>query len=187
MKRAYDDRVPATVRPGYVHWPGVLGLVVAAWQVVAGASVEGTAITVAAAASCYLAAAAVGRRWAAWAGVVAASAVVVLSELAGAPWWVGLLGYATVLVAVGLARPATRRASAEQGLALAGFGGLAVITLSGESPIWPAVAGLTLASHALWDLRHWRRDDVVPRSMAEFCILLDVPLGGAAILVALAG
>jgi hypothetical protein len=119
--------------------------------------------------------------------VIAASAVVMLSELAGAPWWVGLLGYATVLVAVGLARPATRRASAEQGLALAGFGGLAVITLAGESPIWLAVAGLALASHAVWDLRHWRRDDVVPRSMAEFCILLDVPLGTAAILVALAG
>jgi len=166
------------------HWPGLLGLGVAASQIIAGTSLEGTAITVAAAASCYLAAAVLGRPWIAWAGIIVSSAVVILTETAGLPWWAGLAGYCALLAGAGLARPAGRRAVSEQGLAMLAFGGLAVIALFISPRLGLALAGLTLASHALWDLRHWRRNDVVPRSMAEFCFLLDVPTGAAALFFA---
>lgn len=174
-------------RPLWQHWPSLLGLAVATSQVIAGTTTEGTAITVAAAASCYLAAAALGRRWIAWAGIISSSAVVVASEGAGLPWWVGLTGYAVLLLVLGLAGSAGARTLSEQSLAMLGFGGLAVLALLISPRLGLALAGLVLASHALWDYRHWRRNDVVPRSMAEFCFLLDVPLGATALLLALTG
>lgn len=154
-------------------------------QIIAGTSTEGTAITVAAAASCYLAAAALGRPWVAWAGIITSSVVVVLTEMSGLPWWAGLTCYAALLLVIGLARPAAARVLSEQSVAMLGFGGLALLALFISPRLGLALAGLVLASHALWDYRHWRRNDVVPRSMAEFCFLLDVPLGVAALVLAL--
>jgi hypothetical protein len=40
-------------------------------------------------------------------------------------------------------------------------------------------------AHAVWDAVHLRRGVVVPRSLAEACIFLDVPLGIAVIALAL--
>jgi hypothetical protein len=37
----------------------------------------------------------------------------------------------------------------------------------------------------VWDFVHYRRDKVVPRSLSEFCMLLDLPLGTAAVLLAI--
>lgn len=174
-------------RATWAYWPSVAGLVVAGWQILVGVNTEGTAITVAAAASCYLAAAALGRRWVAWLGIATSSVIVVVTELAGLPWWWGLSAYVGVLVVVGLVRSSPGRMLSEQSLAMLGFGALAVIALAIAPRAGLAVAGLVLVAHALWDYRHWRRDDVVARSMAEFCIFLDVPLGAAALVVAVAG
>ena len=49
------------------------------------------------------------------------------------------------------------------------------------------LAGVALAGHAGWDLVHYRRNAVVDRSLAEFCMLLDVPLGLALVVLALTG
>ena len=176
---------PAGTRHSWRYLPALVGLAVAVSQILTGVDTEGVAITVTAAASCYLAAAALGRPWVAWAGILVSSLAVVLSELAGIPWWVGLAGYAVVLVGVGLRGPTPRRVLADQSLALLGFGGLAVAAVLISPQLGLALAGLTLVSHALWDYRHWRRDDVVSRGLAEFCFLLDVPLGAAAVALAL--
>jgi hypothetical protein len=42
-------------------------------------------------------------------------------------------------------------------------------------------------AHAIWDVIYYRRNAVVPRSLAEACIFFDVPLGVAIIVLALAG
>jgi hypothetical protein len=52
------------------------------------------------------------------------------------------------------------------------------------------VAGLLLTAsaliaHGVWDVIHYRRDAVVPRSLAEFCVWLDVPLGVGALVLAM--
>jgi len=45
----------------------------------------------------------------------------------------------------------------------------------------------TLIAHGIWDVLHYRRNAVVQRSLAEFCVLLDVPLGvGVLVLAAVA-
>lgn len=169
------------------HWPAALGLAAAAFQIVTGVAADAVAITLAVAASCYLAAAALGLPWVAWAGVLAGSVVVTVSEVAGIPWWLGLAAFAAALVLVGLLRRTPARPLTAQGMAMLGFGGVAVAAVLISPRLGLALAGVALASHAAWDYVHWRRNVVVPRSLAEFCMVLDVLFGAAAIALATSG
>ena len=63
--------------------------------------------------------------------------------------------------------------------------GLVALTLG---PVVGAVlASLVLIAHAAWDVIHYRRNAVVPRSLAEACIFFDVPLGVAVIVLVFTG
>ncbi|MET8986978.1 hypothetical protein ABZW49_16155 [Nonomuraea wenchangensis] len=159
------------------RWPTALGLAVAIFSLVTGSNQESLAITVSVAATCYLAAAALGAPWTVWPAALGVSLVVVVSELIGIAWWAGLGGTAVVLVVVGLALRVSRSALLAQALALVGFGGAAVIAVFVTPQVGVVVAGLALASHAIWDVIHLRRKLVVAPSLAEACIFLDVPLG----------
>ncbi|MHA6626581.1 hypothetical protein ACU61A_14180 [Pseudonocardia sichuanensis] len=167
------------------YWPAALGLAAATFQIVTGVNADAVAITVAVAASCYLAAAAFGLPWVAWPCILAGSAVVTLSEIAGIPWWVGLGSFAAVLVVVGLVRRSPGPVLTAQGLAMLGFGGVAVAGVLVSPRLGLLLAGVALAGHAVWDYRQWRADEVVPRSLAECCLALDIPFGVAAIVLAL--
>ncbi len=145
------------------------------------------AITVCVAALCYLGAAALGRPWVAWAGIVGASLVVVASELVALVWWAGIGIAALALVVAGRLGRASRPALTAQTAAVLVFGGLAVTALFLAPRLGLVLAGVVLASHAGWDAVHYRRDQVVPRSLAEFCMLLDVPLGVGFIVLAVLG
>ncbi|RSM56736.1 hypothetical protein DMB66_33370 [Actinoplanes sp. ATCC 53533] len=166
------------------RWPSALGLAAAAGQLATGGNRDSVAIVVGVATLCYLGAAALRRRWVAWAGVAGGSLVVAASELAGLAWWVGLGGVALVLIVAGLLGRAPRPALTAQTAALLGYGGLAVAALYFAPRAGLVLAGVVLAGHAGWDLIHYRRDQVVPRSLAEFCMLLDLPLGVGAIVIA---
>ncbi|WP_173082530.1 hypothetical protein [Phytohabitans rumicis] len=173
------------MRQAVLHrWPSALGLAAAAFQLATGADRDSVAIVIAVATLCYLGAAALDRPWIAWAGVLGASVVVTVCELAGLPWWAGLGLTALALLGAGLAGGAPRPALTAQTLALAGYGGLAMTALVVAPRAGLALAGVTLAAHAAWDVVHYRRNTVVPRSLAEFCVLLDVPLGIGAIVLA---
>jgi hypothetical protein len=89
-----------------------------------------------------------------------------------------------MLVAVGL-RLGSRPALAAQTAALVVHGGVAVSALALDPRAGAVVAGSVLAAHAVWDAVHLRRGVVVPRSLAEACIFLDVPLGIAIMTLAL--
>ncbi|MEV5561104.1 hypothetical protein AB0L44_46345 [Nonomuraea wenchangensis] len=159
------------------RWPTALGLAVAILSLVTGSNQESLAITLAVAATCYLAAAALGEPWTVWPAALGVSLVVVASKLLGMAWWAGLGGTAVVLVGVGLALRVSRSALLAQALALVGFGGAAVVAVFSTPQAGVVVAGLALASHAIWDVIHLRRKLVVAPSLAEACIFLDVPLG----------
>lgn len=179
--RIWDDRCcgadPARLgRWLRQRWPSAMGLGVAVLLLATGAASRDTlVIGVTAAAFCYFAAAALGRPWVAWVSIVGASLAVVASEAAGLVWWGGLGMLALALVVIGLLSGALP--TLMQGAALAGYGTLAVGALAMEPRAGLVLAGLALASHAVWDAIHYRRNEVVPQSMAEACLLLDVPLG----------
>lgn len=176
-----------TARAVLSRWPAALGLGVAVLLLATGVGDRTTlAIGVSAAALCYLAAAALGRRWVAWASILGASLVVVASEVLGIAWWAGIGIAALALLAIGAARGATRP-TLPQALALLGFGAVAVTALAIDPEVGLVVAGLALAAHGVWDVVHHRRDEVVPRSMAEACLFLDVPLGLGCIALGLLG
>jgi hypothetical protein len=137
--------------------------------------------------ACYLGAAAFGVRWVAWAAVPIGSALVVAGALIGTEPWLVLGGVSVVLVIVGLVLGASRTALATQSLAMVGYGGAGLLAL-GLGPIAGAVlASLVLMAHAIWDVIHYRRNAVVPRSLAEACMFFDVPLGLAVIVLVLTG
>ncbi|WP_423462619.1 hypothetical protein ACO229_20495 [Promicromonospora sp. MS192] len=152
----------------------------AGWQ---DAVAEDPATAVGVAALCYLAAAVTGVRWTAWLVALLASAIPVASELLDTPRWIAFTLVGVVLTGIGLARG--RRATWVQAAAMAGFFGAATAALFLEPRSGLALAGLALAAHAVWDVLHYRRDVVVNRSLALWCIGLDLTLGGICVALAL--
>ena len=118
-----------------------------------------------------------------WAGL--GTLLVVGAELLDVPRWIALGAVAVGFAAYGLVR--RPRITAPQAIALVGYFGAAVIALAIEPRVGLALAGLALAAHAVWDVIHYRRDIVVNRSLALWCIGLDLLLGGASVVVAIAG
>ena len=68
-----------------------------------------------------------------------------------------------------------------------GYGGAAVLGLAFSPVVGAVLASLALIENAAWDVFHYRKNAVVPRSLAEFCMFFDIPLGVAVIVLVLAG
>jgi hypothetical protein len=169
------------------RWPSALGLTLAVLQLAMNPDTETVGTVIAVAVLCYLGAAALDRRWVAWAGCAVFPAVVIGSQLAGLAWWVTVGVVALVLVVAGLVLGVPRWPLTAQTAALVGYGGVAVAALFLAPRIGLVLAGLALVGHGVWDVFHYRRNKVVHRSLAEFCVLLDVPLGVGAIVLAVIG
>ncbi|MFI5890029.1 hypothetical protein ACIA5D_07895 [Actinoplanes sp. NPDC051513] len=169
------------------RWPAALGLAAAAGQLALGPDTDTVTTVIAVAVLCYLGAAALNRRWVGWAGCLVFPAIVVAADLAGLTWWVIGALVALALVVLGLLLRSPRRALTAETAGLLGYGAVAVLALSLSPRTGLAVAGVALCAHAVWDVVHYRRDVVVNRSLAEFCVLLDVPLGIAAVILAITG
>ena len=186
MSASQSTATPVPTRrssPIWRHWPAVIGLLGAAFAAIAGANRETVVISLLVALLCYLAAAALGVKWVAWAAIPVASALVVAGALIGIEPWFVLGGVAIALVIVGLVARASRTALAAQSLALVAYGGIALIGLALSPAVGAVLASLTLMAHAVWDVIHYRRNAVVSRSLAEACIAFDVLLGLAAIVL----
>jgi hypothetical protein len=168
------------------RWPIALGLFAAALAVMTGGDQDTVITALLVALACYLAAAALDRPWVAWAAVPVASVAVTAGQFVDIDPWFVIGGASVVLIVVGLLRRASQPALTAQSLAMLGYGGAAVLALA-FSPVAGAVlASLALIAHAVWDVVHYRRNAVVPRSLAEFCMYFDIPLGVAVIVLVLA-
>ncbi|MFD6179592.1 MULTISPECIES: hypothetical protein [unclassified Isoptericola] len=145
------------------------------------AAVPATAVGVAAV--CYLAAAATGRRWAGWAMVPVASVLPFL-EYAGVPRWAsfGVVGLALLVYGLARRRPTTLA----QGFAMVAYYGVAVAAVAMPPRVGLVVAALALAAHVAWDLVHYRRDVVVHRSLAVWCVGLDLTVAALCVTFAVA-
>jgi hypothetical protein len=166
------------------HWPAAVGLLGAALAALS-PDRETVIIGLLVALACYLAAAAFGVRWVAWAAIPIASALVFAGALIGIAPWLLLGAVSVVLVIAGLVLGTSRTALAAQSLAMVGYGGAGLLTLALGPVAGTVLASLVLMAHAIWDVIHYRRNAVVPRSLAEACIFFDVPLGLVVIVLVL--
>jgi hypothetical protein len=190
MSASGSTIAPAPVRTRstlWRHWPVAVGLLAAAFVATSSPDRLTIVITLLVALTCYLAAAALGVRWVAWATIPAASVLLVVGGLADIEPWFVLGGVSVVLVVIGLLRRASRTALAAQSVALVAYGGIALAALTLGPVAGAVLASVALMAHAVWDVIHYRSNTVVPRSLAEACMFLDVPLGLAVVVIALAG
>jgi hypothetical protein len=137
----------------------------------------------------YVGAAALNRRRAAWELFVAGCAILTAGRLLDSSIGASVvfLVSALVFVMLGVVRGHMRNDGGLplQTIGMLGFSAIGLLAL----PVNPTLGGYLVAAaligHAVWDAVHFRRNQVVTRSYAEFCAVLDVLLGGA-ILVLLA-
>jgi uncharacterized membrane protein len=130
----------------------------------------------------YLGAAALNRRWSAWAvllaGLPLAFFIPSTSEVVPS---VVLLVAALVFLALGVARGLLRKPGglALQTAGMLAFGSTALVALYVDPNFGGKLVAIALIGHAAWDAYHLLRNRVVPRSYAEFCIFVDLLLGAA--------
>jgi hypothetical protein len=160
------------------------GLIVLGVGEVSRASAMAPATTTGVAALCYLAAAVTGVRWMAWVAVPVVSALVFAAEFVPVPWWLIMALAGVLLTVVGIV--GARTATWAQAAAMIGYFGPAVVAVQLAPTAGLMVAGLVIAAHAGWDVVHYRRDIVVSRSLALWCIGLDLTVGAICVTTALA-
>jgi hypothetical protein len=182
-----EDRKSSLWRNVLRHWPSALGLAVAVMQLTAGVDIQEVSTVLFVATLCYLGAAAFERRWLAWVGIPLGLLIAKISELVGWEWWVAVAIAAPLLALAGILTGTPLRDISIQAFQVIAYGVLAVTALYLGPRVGLGLAGVALAAHAIWDVIHYRRNQVVARSLAEFCMWLDVPLGIGAVLLAITG
>lgn len=166
------------------RWPAALGLALGVSQLATDDphSISGVLLPLLLPVTGYVVIAALVRpRWS-WTVIGLIVALLLGSRLLSTGSTVELAGLVAIIVAaavVGFVRGtwARRDLYSWQPYAAVGF---AVICL-GALWLSPDAGRVLLASgligHALWDLVHWRRDEVVSRTLSEWCAALDFTLG----------
>ncbi len=162
------------------RWPTVLGIAVAG---IAGFDVDSAlefATLVIVMALVYLGAAVLDRRWSAWVLLPGGFAVIIVLRLLdlGVDPSVGLLIIACAFLVVGVVRQLWRgpRDFTLQVAGMVVFGGTAPVALYATPALGGYLVAAALLGHAAWDAVHFRRNQVVVRSYAEFCAVVDLLL-----------
>jgi hypothetical protein len=186
-------------RKGLVdRWPTALALVVIAGAIMAIALVDREAElfgpAIATMAGIYLVAYAIGRPRTAWLAFVALSAVVSLFHFLqrSGGWDVDpAVGMTVVLVVLWLWAVARRRYTdadtfSVQTAGMLGFGAITLACAAVEPRLGVALAGAGILAHGGWDAYHFKVDKIVNRPWSEFCCVVDVGVGAALIIAAVA-
>lgn len=177
--RDVPDREHGVARHLLERWPSVVGLLALLLNVTGGADAHVTAMIIIIASACYLATSAIGPRRSGWIVVGGAAVAVVLARVTGLDATVTVLVLGVAFAVLGVLRGADvdRRELGIQTLGFLGFSAVALTAMT-VGPV-PALylAALAAVGHAAWDVVHFLRDRVVPRSLAEACFVLDLGLG----------
>ena len=181
MNRTTETVQPnSPLRVALQRWPILVGLGFAAFIAVDLDSGVEVSKVLAASAVVYLGAAAFERRGAAW-PVFWATVVIIgagtFADFGFDPAW-AVLAVGVLLLVYGLVRGAIRPADGLplQTLAMLGYGGGAAIALFVNPVAGSYLVAIGLLGHAAWDVYHHWKQKVVARSMAEFCLVLDIAL-----------
>jgi hypothetical protein len=130
----------------------------------------------------YLGAAALDQRWSAWVVLLAGLPLAFfIPSISGIDPLVVLLVAAPVFLALGVARGLLRKPGGLtlQTVGILAFGSIVLVALYVDPNLGGKLVAIALIGHAAWDAYHYVRNRVVPRSYAEFCIFVDLLLGGA--------
>lgn len=128
---------------------------------------------------CYLAAAALDRRGAAWVVLLVSVPAVIATMALNVEPTVGLLLAAVLFLGLGVTRW-RKQGSWGMPLQTAGmfaFGGLSVAVLFVSPALGSYLVAAGLIGHGLWDVVHHRANRVAARSFAEWCAVYDFVLG----------
>jgi hypothetical protein len=168
-------------------WPPALGIAVAAVSVFdLEGGLEFAALTVLMA-LVYLGAAALDRRWSAWVVLLAGLSLTIFDlSIAGIHPAVILFLAAPVFLVLGVVRGqlATPGGLPLQTVGMIAFGAAALVALAVNPDLGGKLVGIAILGHGVWDVYHYRKDRVVPRSYAAFCAVLDLLLGTAILVMA---
>ncbi|SDK37131.1 hypothetical protein [Nonomuraea jiangxiensis] len=175
--------LPAVAR----RWPTLLGLGFAAFNLLDVADGRRLGFVVFLAALIYLGTAVLDRPGAVWVLFVVSVVGWGVLERLGIDPWPGLVGAAICVVVLGLAGGLLRRPAltAAQVPAMLVFGGAALLALTLSPQAGGLLAAAALIGHAVQDVLVWRAKQVVARSMAEFCMVLDLALGVGLVVLSL--
>jgi hypothetical protein len=175
------------------RWPTLAGLAAMAVSVLDMATDtamddgRGQGLIVFLAALIYLATAVVGRPGVVWPLFGVSVVAVTLLRLLDVQLWTALVAGAVSIAIVGLAAGLLRgpRLSAAQVPAMLVFGAAALVALSLDPALGSYLVAAALIGHAVLDVIVWRAKEVVTRSLAEFCAVLDLTLGVAIVVLQL--
>lgn len=182
-----SSRVPALTRHLLARWPSVLGLL-ALLSNLPDPDAHLVAMIIILAATCYLAAAAVGSQRSVWVMVVVVSVIVVGARVAGLDPTVMVLIAGAGFAAYGFVRRTGegRKEVGRQTVGFVGFSALALTAMMVTPTLALYLAAVAALGHTVWDVIHHVRDRAVARSLAEACFVLDLGLGVALLATALA-
>lgn len=168
-------------------WPAAVGVLVAAGTAFGMEDGREAAPVVVASGFVYVAAAATGRRGAAWLAFGGTVVLITIAAFTGLDSTLWMLGLAAVLVVAGLVRGGIRPlwSLPLQTAAMLVLAGVAVLSVRADPIAGGVVAALALLAHAAWDVYHHLTGRVVGHPFAEFCAVLDVVLAGIVLVVAL--
>lgn len=187
---ADDTRVRWTRRSLLSWWPLVTGLALGAVSIATENphSVDGPLLTLLIPVCAYALVALVGRR--SWSWPLTGLLVVLLlaGEALSADGPVLLVGSALGIVGLGAVlgrwRPPPVTMRWQPWGALVFLVGI-VAALLLDVTAAKVVVALGLLLHGVWDIAHWRRGEIVSRSLAEWCAALDLSLGAGVLVLVL--
>jgi hypothetical protein len=180
------------------RWPTGLALVAIAGAVaviaLVGREAEFFGPSVALMAGIYLVAYAAGRPWTAWLAFVVLSAVVSVLHILRRTEMLAFdpaIGMTALLVPLWLWAVVRRRFTdvgtfSAQTAGMVGFGTVTLLCAAAQPRLGAVLAGVGFLAHGVWDAYHFRADKVVNRPWSEFCGVVDLAVGTALIVAALA-
>ncbi|MEV7622024.1 hypothetical protein [Actinoplanes sp. NPDC089786] len=173
------------------RWPTALGLVtIVAGLLVLPRDAESFGPAVAAMGGVYLLAYAVGIPWFAWPGFVIITAVTVVAQIfrdtVDPAVTLAVVMLLLWLAAVVRRRWTDRRTFVVQTGGLVVFAVIAMMCSAVRPGLGLALAGVGWLAHGAWDAYHFARNSVVDRPWSEFCAVVDLGVGGALLIAALA-
>ena len=140
----------------------------------------------------YMMAYAIGRPWTAWislvvlGGVMSVLQVLDLTEVLPVDPTVGMPIVVVLLWlwAVARRRYTDGRLFARQTAGMVGFGAVTLVCTAVAPQVGIALIGAGFLAHAIWDVYHFRANQVVNRPYAEYCGVIDFIVGPALIVAA---